>query len=156
MSFTSSIRIERDQLLTSGFDWSASRRTDLGTLPAQFDVAPLAEDYLRCLRALLLDIVGQFHQELSDCRDYLQSARRVLRVPAGGWVFLFDNPPQPDLPEASSPPGLLRARGEIVPEEQFEWLLRQISAMARTTVDFDAAEAAGRSLSDDGADAHGQ
>lgn len=134
MTFSLSIGLIRDDLLSSAFNWSAQRRVDLNGLPAEFEVLPLAVDYLHCQRTLLLSIVREFGEELSTCRHYLETVRRILEVPAGGRVYLFDVPDSAGEPGAPpslrTPPG----GGEIVPEDQFAWLLTQLSAVVLAPV----------------------
>lgn len=130
MTFTLNIRLTRDHLLRSGFEWRAKRRDDLNGLSAQFEVLPLAEEYLSCLRTLLLSIVREFGDQLLACRDYLQTVRRVLKVPAAGRIFLFDVPAHAVDPEATPPPIAHPQRGEVVPEDQYSWLLTQLASIA--------------------------
>jgi len=110
-----SARLDRDALLNSGFNWK-KRTEDIAALEAEFDVLPLAEDYQRCLRLLIGEIVGVNGQPLIACVEYLRAVRRVLSAPPNSRIWLFNGPGEEGQPPTS---------GLIVPEEQVTWLITQ-------------------------------
>lgn len=114
--FTTGAHVLRDELLASDYDWKA-RRADLEALDASFDVVPLAEEYLDCLRELTTAIASYRRAELLECRRYLKMLRRVLKVPKSARLYLFHE----DRAEGGVPTG-----GTIVPDEQFAWVLRTL------------------------------
>lgn len=119
MQLSSVSRVHRDKLLATGFKWG-SRRADIEAQNAEFDLLPLAEEYMQCLRTLLLDIARERANELVLCRDYLVALRRMLKPPAQARIFLFNGS---RISEVSPP-----TSGEIVPEGQFSWLLKKLDA----------------------------
>lgn len=121
MRFSSAMRVSRDGLLATRFDWGKSR-TDITKQPPEIDLLELANEYEGCLRTLMLDMVHQRANDLAQCRDYLATMRRVLKVPAESRIMLFHSPGA----LGDGPP----TSGELVPEGQFLWLAQSISKFA--------------------------
>jgi hypothetical protein len=108
--------LERDKLLTSGYDWR-DRAQDLTTQAPEFDVVPLCHEYLNCLRTLVVELARAYTVELAECREYLSAVRRMLKAPPDARLYMFD--------ESS---GMPPTSGIIIPEEQFAWILSRLAS----------------------------
>jgi len=119
MLFECGARMNRDALLTSGYEWR-KRVQDLQVQEAEFDLLPLAEDYQRCLRTLILEIARSGAADLQVCAEYFTTVRRVLQAPQGARLWLFN-----DRGKDGAPP----TAGVVVPEEQLRWLMGHLAAL---------------------------
>jgi len=129
LSMTCGAHLTRDALLSSGYDWR-SRTADIAAQSADFDVLPLAEDYMRCLRVLLLEAARSCANELAVCSDYLRKLRELFKVPPAARLYLFNGLPNVQGGHPTS--------AELVPDEQFQWI---VTALQRAEVGSRATEA---------------
>ncbi len=122
MQFSCVARLHRDELLASGFNWR-QRKSEIEALEPEFELLPLAVDYMQCLRSLILDIAREEKEALGHCSLYLSAVRRETKAPPNARLHLFDIPAH----DSIAPP----TSGDVVPEEQFGWLLKKLNDAAQ-------------------------
>lgn len=120
MVMTCGAHLDRDALLASGYEWKG-RQSDIADQEPMFDLLPLAGEYQRCLRRLIIEIGSAYAGQLQICAMYLNTLRRVRQVPDGARLWLFEGRGADGHPPTS---------GKVVPEEQFSWLM-EILRIAR-------------------------
>lgn len=121
MSLECGAYLSRHKLLTSGYAWRA-RESDLAAQPDEFDVRPLADDYMRCIRTLVVEAMRPSAPDLAVCRDYLARLRALFKVPVAARLYLFDG--MPDVGGGSP------SNAQVIPEEQLAWLLDAVQRAA--------------------------
>lgn len=115
MTHTTVAEISRDKLLADKFKWKADVKADLQRRTANFDLLPLAETYLDCLRRLCIEAARLFAPQLAASRAYLESLSASVGVPEGAVLVLHG-------PEPSTPQPLdVVMDGLIIPTEKLAW-----------------------------------
>jgi len=118
MVFKIGALIVRDGLLNDGYDWK-KLRVEIQQQPAVFDLLPLIAEYLCCLRQLCLEAVKPQFERLVLCHHYFDAVTRTLKIPAGAIPVVFVG--------ESASKGVPPSRIEIIPMEQFRYLLFKLN-----------------------------
>lgn len=124
MHFKTSALISRDGLFGVGYDWKKSVEAEIRKQPSEFELQPLIAEYLHSLRQLCLEAVKLQGARLAECARYFDAVLRTLKIPMGAVPVIF-------IGESSSkkiPPSRL----EIIPIEQFKYLLREYDKLLNT------------------------
>ena len=111
-----STMILRDGLLGSGHEWK-KLELEIQQQPPEFELLPLIAEYLHSLRQLCLEAVKLQSARLAECARYFDSMRRTLKIQTGAVPVIYIG----ESPSKGIPP----LRLEVIPIEQFEYLLRE-------------------------------
>lgn len=122
MVFKIEILISRDELFNDGFDWSKKLRVEIQQQPPMFDLVPLTTEYLHCLRQLCLEAVKFQNARLAECVHYFDAVCRILKIPEGAVPVIFIGESTKETPPS---------RYEIIPMEQFKYLIREYGQILR-------------------------
>jgi hypothetical protein len=109
--------ILRDALFEVGFNWKNSVEVEIRKQPTEIELLLLIPEYFHILRQLCLETVHLHSVQLAYCARYFDAVRKKLNVPVGAVPVIF-------IGESTSkdiPP----SRQEIIPLEQFDYLLRE-------------------------------
>lgn len=116
LAFSVGALVDRDRLLESGYDWKA-RRADIAAQPEHFALLPLAAEYLSCLKEVVRNLAALYVDDVVRLGDYFDAVRRSLNVPDGARMYVYPGHVLGSVPTNAQP----------FPEDQFKWILRQLS-----------------------------
>jgi hypothetical protein len=114
MLFTSGVRVNRDKLFADHFDWPSKLIQEIRSQAEQFDLMPLSETYVNCMRRLFLEMITTRAGRLEEMGRYLMTVMRHLQVPDGAVPALFFG--------ENAAPGYPPAKMAFFPVQQFLWL----------------------------------
>lgn len=114
MLVSTGVLLNRDKLLADSHDWPPKLITEIQSLQAEFDLMPLVEVYLNCIRRLCLDAITIKAARLLELGRYLGVVMKSLHVPEGGLPVVF-------LGEDVAP-GYLPAQHRLIPIQQHKWV----------------------------------
>jgi len=117
MLFKTRALILRDGLFGVGYDWNRSVEAEVRKQSPEFELQPLIAEYLHILRQLCLEAVQFQSARLVTCARYFDAVRRTLNIPMGAVPVIFIG--------KSSSKKIPPSRFEIIPIEQFKYLLRE-------------------------------
>jgi hypothetical protein len=90
--------------------------------PPEFELLPLITEYLHSLRQLCLAAVKFQNVRLAECASYLQAVRRTMKIPVGAVPVIFVG--------GSIPNGIPPSLFEVIPMEQFAYILREYEQLS--------------------------
>ena len=115
-------------LLKDSYDWKPDLIPKIRAQPAEFDLLPLAEVYMNCVRRLCLEAIELKAARLEELRHYLVRIMEVFRVPPGGLPVLFSSEPTAPGTTAAFQPIPIQQLGWVV--LHLDWLRRDCTIAA--------------------------
>ena len=113
-STSNTIEINRDELLSSGYDWREDIKEDIKGLDEKINVAPIVESYMNSLRKIAYKYFSVYEKEIQECHHYLVALRSFFAFPANSTPVIYIG----ETPEGQPAP----QQAEFIPFYQFNWI----------------------------------
>lgn len=118
------IAINRDILLSSGYNWKALKK-DIERLDEKIDIMPVVDEYMSSLRKITYKYISIYRTDIQECHRYIAVLRRVFALPENSTPVIYIG----ETREGQPVPTLI----EIIPTLQFDWINKHYLQLKKYT-----------------------
>ena len=127
IDFKVDLLILRDELLNDGYNWK-KLQPEIKQQPMEFNLLPLADEYLHGLRQICLDALKLQSNQLTLCGKYFDAWTSTMNMPVGAIPVIYTG-------VSKSPEDVPPSRFDVLPMEQYQYILREYSQLVKACGD---------------------